>query len=171
MNHGSARAPVWFFCEESPNGKLLAVVLLLIATGSAIPILMHTWWMPEDISSHGYMIDKQMSETMAESGIAFVAAQLVLAGFVAMFGDKKNGRKATHLPGGAKAVVIAAIAFVGTEVLALGVFGKDAWARSTSRRLLLTPPSLSRSRLSSLVFIFVMPDRTENLVITSRQDR
>jgi len=65
----------------------------------------------------GYMIDKQMSETMAESGIAFVAAQLVLAGFVAMFGDKKNGRKATHLPGGAKAVVIAAIAFVGTEVL------------------------------------------------------
>ena len=109
-------------------GKLLAVVLLLIAIGSAIPILMHTWWMPEDISSHGYMIDKQMSETMAESGIAFVAAQLVLAGFVAMFGDKKNGRKATHLPGGAKAVVIAAIALVGTEVLALGVFGRDAWA-------------------------------------------
>ncbi|PYU03422.1 MAG: hypothetical protein DMG34_13170 [Acidobacteria bacterium] len=99
-------------------GKLLAVVLLVIAIGSAIPILMHTWWMPEDISSHGYMIDKQMSETMAESGIAFVAAQLVLAGFVAMFGDKKNGRKATHLPGGAKAVVIAAIALVGTEVLA-----------------------------------------------------
>ena len=57
----------------------------LVAVGSAIPILMHTWWMPENISSHGYMIDKQMSETMAESGIAFVAAQLVLAGFVAMF--------------------------------------------------------------------------------------
>ena len=33
-----------------------------------------------------------------------------------------------ELPGGAKVVVIAAIALVGTEVLALGVFGKDAWA-------------------------------------------
>ena len=32
------------------------------------------------------------------------------------------------MPGGAKVVVIAAIALVGTEVLALGVFGKDAWA-------------------------------------------
>ena len=109
-------------------GKLLAVVLVLIAVGSAVPILMHTWWMPENISTHGHMIDRQMSETMAESGIAFIAAQLVLAAFVGIFSDKKDGRKATHLPGGAKLVVIAAIALVGTEVLALGVFSKDAWA-------------------------------------------
>jgi cytochrome c oxidase subunit 2 len=109
-------------------GKLLAVVLVLVAIASAVPILMHTWWMPEDISTHGHMIDHQMSETMAESGIAFVAAQLVLAAFVGMFGDKKDGRRATHLPGGARLVVIAAIVLVGTEVLALGVFGKDAWA-------------------------------------------
>ena len=83
-------------------GKLLAVVLLVIAIGSAIPILMHTWWMPEDISSHGYMIDKQMSETMAESGIAFVAAQLVLAGFVAMFGDKRMGGRRRICPAAQK---------------------------------------------------------------------
>jgi len=74
-------------------GKLLAVVLLLIAVGSAIPILMHTWWMPENISSHGYMIDKQMSETMTESGIAFVAAQLVLAGFVRCLATKRMGER------------------------------------------------------------------------------
>jgi cytochrome c oxidase subunit 2 len=109
-------------------GKLLAVVLVLISIGSAAPVLMHTWWMPEDISTHGHMIDHQMKETMAEAGIAFVAAQLVLALFVASFGDRRDGRKYTHLPGGAKAVVIAAIVLVGTEVLALGVFGKDAWA-------------------------------------------
>ena len=115
-------------------GKLLAIVLVLIAVGSAIPILMHTWWMPEDISTHGHMIDHQMSETMAESGIAFVAAQLVLAALVAMFNDKKDGRKAKNLPGGAKLVVIAAIALVGTEVLALGVFGKDAWAEVYFRK-------------------------------------
>jgi cytochrome c oxidase subunit II len=108
-------------------GKLFGIVLVLIAVGSAVPILMHTWWMPENISTHGHMIDRQMSETMLESGIAFVAAQLVLAVLVAMFGERKDGRKATHLPGGAKVVVIAAIALVGTEVLALGVFGKDAW--------------------------------------------
>jgi len=109
-------------------GKLFGIVLVLIAVGSAVPILMHTWWMPENISTHGHMIDRQMSETMLESGIAFVVAQLVLAALVAMFGERKDGRKVTHLPGGAKVVVIAAIALVGTEVLALGVFGKDAWA-------------------------------------------
>jgi cytochrome c oxidase subunit 2 len=108
-------------------GKLFGVVLVLIAVISAVPILKHTWWMPEDISTHGHMIDRQMSETLAESGIAFVAAQFVLAGFVFIFGEKK-GRKAKNLPGGAKLVVIAAVALVGTEVLALGVFGKDAWA-------------------------------------------
>src|SRR5205809_785878 len=57
--------------RSSHMGKLLAVILVLIAVGSAVPILMHTWWMPENISTHGHMIDRQMSETMAESGIAF----------------------------------------------------------------------------------------------------
>ena len=49
--------------------KLFAVTIIVIAIVSAIPILRHTCWMPEDISTHGQPIDEQMSETMAEAGI------------------------------------------------------------------------------------------------------
>jgi len=34
--------------------------------------------MPEDISTHGYQIDEQLSDTMAEAGISFLLAQFVL---------------------------------------------------------------------------------------------
>jgi len=62
--------------------KFFAVTIIVIAILSAIPILRHTWVAPEDISTHGRLIDEQMSETMAEAGIAFLAAQFVLAFFI-----------------------------------------------------------------------------------------
>jgi cytochrome c oxidase subunit 2 len=65
---------------------------------------------------------------MAESGFAFLGAQFVLAFFVWRFTARKDGTKVSHLPGGAKLMVVAAFILVGTEVLALGVFGQKAWA-------------------------------------------
>jgi len=97
---------------------------------------MHTWEAPPDISTHGHLIDEQMSETMAEAGIAFVAAQLLLALFVWQFSNRGKETKLKNFPGGAKALVIAALLVVGIEVLALGVFGVKAWAGQY-----LTPPA------------------------------
>jgi len=108
--------------------KFLAVTIIVIAIASAIPILRHTWVAPEDISTHGYLIDDQMSETMAEAGIAFLAAQFVLAIFIWQFANPRPDAKIKNFPGGAKALVIAALLLVGAEVLALGVFGVKAWA-------------------------------------------
>jgi hypothetical protein len=54
--------------------KIFAVTIILIAIGSAIPIVMHTWHLPQDISTHGPLIDEQYSETMAEAGISFLAS-------------------------------------------------------------------------------------------------
>ena len=51
--------------------KLLAVTIIVIAIVSAIPVLMNTWQYPENISTHGKMIDDQMSDTMWEAGISF----------------------------------------------------------------------------------------------------
>src|SRR3984893_14336246 len=116
--------------------KIFAVTVILIAIASAIPILRHTWVAPEDISTHGVMIDEQMSETMAEAGIAFLAAQFVLAIFVWMFSGRDKDAKITTFPGGATGLVVADLLLVGTEVLALGVFGVKAWAD-----VYLTPPS------------------------------
>jgi hypothetical protein len=62
--------------------KVYAVTLIIIAILSAVPIVRHTWWTAEDISTHGAPIDEQMSETMAEAGILFLASQILLAVFV-----------------------------------------------------------------------------------------
>ncbi len=116
--------------------KFFAITIIVIAIASAIPILLHTWVAPEDISTHGHLIDEQMSETMAEAGISFLAAQLILALFIWQFSSPRPDAKTKSFPGGAKALVIAALLFVGAEVLALGVFGVKAWAN-----VYLTPPS------------------------------
>jgi len=108
--------------------KIFAVTLILIAIGSAIPIIWHIWEPPADISTHGALIDEQMSETMAEAGLSFLAAQFVLAIFVWIFSNRPKGAKIGHFPGGATAMVLAGFLLVGTEVIALGIFGSRAWA-------------------------------------------
>jgi len=108
--------------------KFFAVTIIVIAILSAIPILRHIWVAPEDISTHGHLIDEQMSETMAEAGISFLAAQFILALFIWQFSNPGPNAKIKNFPGGAKGLVIAALLLVGAEVLALGVFGVKAWA-------------------------------------------
>src|SRR6266704_3503720 len=83
--------------------KFFAVTIFVIAIASAIPILRHTWWMAPDISTHGAPIDEQMSETMAEAGISFLASQIILAFFIWKFSNPRPGEKTKSFPGGAKA--------------------------------------------------------------------
>ncbi len=79
--------------QKQIMAKLFAVTIIVIAIASAIPILRHTWPMPEDISTHGHLIDEQMSETMAEAGISFLAAQFILAIFIWKFSNRAQGRE------------------------------------------------------------------------------
>jgi cytochrome c oxidase subunit II len=108
--------------------KVFAVTLIVITIASAVPIIMHTWEAPVDISTHGALIDEQMSETMWEAGISFLAAQLILAFFVWRFSNRPRAEAIKSLPGGARGLVIAALVVVGIEVMALGIFGTKAWA-------------------------------------------
>ena len=88
--------------------KFFAVTIIVIAIASAIPILRHSWPAPQDISVHGHLIDEQMSETMAEAGISFLAAQFILAIFIWKFSNRPKDAKIGKFPGGAKGLVIAA---------------------------------------------------------------
>lgn len=108
--------------------KLFAVIVVLIAIASAIPIVMDWYPMAQDISVNGHLIDEQMADTMAEAGLSFLGAQFLLAFFVFRFGNRKDKGKIKSFPGGAKVMVAAAFILVGTEVLALGIFGQRAWA-------------------------------------------
>jgi len=109
--------------------KLFAVTIVLIAIISAIPIIRNTWHPMEDVSTHGQAIDDQLSETMWEAGISFLASQILLAWFIWRFsGDRPEDKTNKRFPGGAKGLVAAAIILVGVEVFALGIFGVKAWA-------------------------------------------
>ena len=116
--------------------KLLAVTLVLIAIASAVPIIRHTWVPPQDISTHGALIDEQMADTMVEAGVSFLAAQILLGFFIWKFSGRKPTATIGNFPGGATTLVSAAVILVGLEVLALGVFGQKAWAN-----LYFTPAS------------------------------
>lgn len=109
-------------------GKLFAVLLVIIALGSAVPIVRHTWAPPVDISTHGHAIDEQLNDTMWEAGLSFIAAQLLLAFFVWKSAGRTERDELKTFPGGARIMVIAALVLVGTEILALGILGQKAWA-------------------------------------------
>src|SRR5205814_1559943 len=136
--------------------KIFAVTIIVIAILSAIPILRHTWWMAPDISTHGAPIDEQMSETMAEAGISFLASQILLAIFIWKFSQSKPGEKIRSFPGGAMTMVIGAFLLVGTEVLALGAFGAKAWAS-----VYFTPPEANavtvQAQAGQFAFYFRYP--------------
>ena len=143
-------------------GKFFAIILVIIAIASAYPIVAHLYVQPEDISTHGHAIDEQLADTMAESGFAFLGAQLLLAFFVWKFSERKDGGKVRHLPGGAKVMVVAAFILVGTEVLALGVFGQKAWAS-----VYFTPAKADALQVQvqagQFAFYFRYPGRMESL--------
>ena len=116
--------------------KFFAVTIIVIAIASAIPIVLHTWAPPQDISVHGKMIDEQMSETMLEAGICFLASQIILGFFIWRFSNRPKSEKIRSFPGGARGLVAAAVIVVGLEVMALGAFGTRAWAA-----IYFTPPA------------------------------
>jgi len=136
--------------------RFFAVTIIVIAIASAIPIVLHTWDAPADISTHGHLIDVQMAETMIEAGAAFLAAQIILAIFIWKFSNRGPEATLKTFPGGAKGLVIGAILLVGAEVLALGVFGVKAWAD-----VYLTPPSTTampiQAQAGQFAFYFRYP--------------
>src|SRR5450759_234252 len=108
-------------------GKLFAIVVTIITIVSTGIFLSHIWWMPPDFSLLGAGIDHQMMETMVTSGVLFVVAQLVLAGFVWRFADNNDNRKIKIFPGGATPMVVGAIIMVDDELLALTLVGLKLW--------------------------------------------
>src|ERR1700683_3222764 len=106
-------------------GKLFAVLVVVIALISVLFFVRHTWWMPQDISTTGAAIDHQLDETMIETGLLFLAGQLILGLFVWQASDKNPARKIKIFPGGSTPVVMAAIIVVGIEILALTFIGSQ----------------------------------------------
>jgi cytochrome c oxidase subunit II len=116
------------FAPPVDMGKFFAVTIIVIAIASAVPIVLHLWGPPANISVQGRFIDEQMSVTMIETGVCFLAAQLLLGLFIWKSSSGTGDQRIRTFPGGAKGLVAAAVVVVGVEVLALGLFGAKAWA-------------------------------------------
>jgi cytochrome c oxidase subunit II len=108
-------------------GRVFAVVLTLITLVSVAFFVMHTWWLPPDISTTGKAVDRQLEETLIGTGVLFLGGQLMLGCFAWMASDKSKDRKTKMFPGGATPLVIAAIIVVGIEVFTLTFVGSKAW--------------------------------------------
>ena len=117
-------------------GKLFAGLVTVITVVSMYVFLSRTWWLPPDISLLGHGIDHQLMETLFASGILFVAAQMVLAGFVWRFGGDGGGRPLKTFPGGATPMVVIATVLVGAEILVLSFVGTKVWSG-----IFLAPPA------------------------------
>jgi cytochrome c oxidase subunit 2 len=115
-------------------GKFFAVLLVIITLASIYPFIAHTWWLPPTISTTGPGVDHQMDETMVGTGVLFISAQLILAGFVWAFGGRKG--KIKDWPGGSTPVVVFGIVIVGLEILSLTFVGSKVWAA-----MFMAPPN------------------------------
>ena len=84
--------------------------------------------MPQDISTHGHLIDEQYRRHH-DGGRHFFPVFSIPSGILHLeVLQPKAGRQDQAISRRREGLVIAAFLLVGTEVLALGVFGVKAWA-------------------------------------------
>jgi len=107
-------------------GKLIALLLVILAVGTAYLFIgQNLWWFPHNISTHGQAIDDQFMRTLVVVGVAFTLAQLALGYVVFRFGSRGNER-ATYSHGSNK---LEAVWTVATAVIfvALAILGQRVW--------------------------------------------
>ena len=106
-------------------GKLIALLLVILALGSVYLFVSHQWWFPHNISEHGSAIDAQFNWTLIVVGIAFTLAQLALGYIVFSFG-RRGDERATYTHGSNKLEVtwtlITAVVFI-----TLAILGQRVW--------------------------------------------
>lgn len=110
-------------------GKLFAILTVLVTLATAYPIVTHKYAPPAGASANAAEIDRELSRTTLEAGLAFAGAQLLLAFFVWRFSRGKE-RSDKSLPGGAKLMVACAVIVVGAETISLGLTGQKVWANT-----------------------------------------
>ena len=124
----------------------------------------------EDISTHGHAIDEQMTETMWEAGISFLASQFFWRGSSGSSPATGPGEKIKNFPGGATGSWSAAFFSSAWKCLALGVFGVKAWGN-----VYFTPPGATpcpfKSKPDNSLSISAIPGPMESLALAPRHDQ
>lgn len=107
-------------------GKVFAILLSAITLASVILFVSHAWWMPAAASEHASALDRQFRWTLINAGVAFLLAQLILAGLV--WRVRTGDRPSRAFPAGIHAAMIISVIFIGIELVSAATLGRSAWA-------------------------------------------
>ena len=106
-------------------GKILGLLIVIIAIASVWMFVSGYWWFPVSISEHGEAIDKQFIRTAWVVAFAFVSSQLALAYAIVRYGQKGNER-AVYSHGNNKLEVIWTL-ITAVIFVVLAVLGQIVW--------------------------------------------
>jgi cytochrome c oxidase subunit 2 len=129
-------------------GKVLAVVLWILAIGTAVLFIGQgllfgrtLWWFPENISLHGGEIDAQFNRTLWVVGIAFTLAQIALG--YAIFRFSARGKERAAYSHGSNRLEVTWTAATAVVFIILAVLGQRVWAQ-----LHMTPASTDAIKIN-----------------------
>jgi cytochrome c oxidase subunit 2 len=106
-------------------GKILGLLIVVIAIASVWMFVSGHWWFPDSISEHGPAIDRQFKLTAIVVAVGFVASQLALAYAIVRYGRKGNER-AVYSHGNNKLEAVWTIITAAIFVI-VAVMGQVVW--------------------------------------------
>jgi cytochrome c oxidase subunit 2 len=129
--------------------RLLAICLWVISIAAIVFIVWSGWWLPEAISAHRGMIDRQFTFTMAIVGAGFLLTHAAL-GYAVWHYRAGSGRTATSSPGNPRAELILA-SITAIIFVTLAVTGQWVWAQL---KLTQSPPDAIQIEVTGQQFIW-----------------
>lgn len=106
-------------------GKILALLIVVIAIASVWMFVSGHWWFPVSISEHGPAIDRQFKLTAGVVAIGFVSSQLALAYAIVRY-SKKGSERAVYSHGNNKLEAVWTIITAAIFVI-VAVMGQVVW--------------------------------------------
>lgn len=108
-------------------GRVLAVVIWLLALASVYLFVGGHWWFPKAITEHAPAVDRQFLITIIVVGVSFLAAQIGLGWMVWKYRETATADRALYTHGNNRLemiwTVVTAVIFIG-----LAVMGQQVWA-------------------------------------------
>ncbi|MDX1945141.1 MAG: cytochrome c oxidase subunit II [Pirellulaceae bacterium] len=124
--------------------SLLFLLVPILGVGCFVWAMAGLWpmrghWLPEDVSSHGHVIDGLFMFILYLTGIIFVATGLVFFWFLWKYDAAQNAEPVRFMHGSHTLEVVWSIIPAGTLVF-IAIYQMDAWADAKLRRPMLPGP-------------------------------
>lgn len=118
--------------------SLLFLLVPVLGVGLFVIAPSYRWWLPEDISAHGYTIDHLFYFILWLTGAVFVVTEVVLFWFMWRYEASSNAEPAKFTHGSHTLEVVWTILPAAT-LLFIAIYQMDAWAAAKMRQPEMLP--------------------------------